>query len=236
MHVSIPTPPPPPSPQDVVNAANDAINDLTGGGGQGGGPSSGSGGGNPSTGIIGVCMVPAPPGPPIPVPYPNLFTDETARHAAEQGGTSSGDGTTIGAEPKLPGLGGQGGALQEVAHPLALAVQAIAIVLGDPGAAGTGLPAAVVTFVAIALGGPAPKSPASEVSVRNAIDAILKRFAVVTRHPSKHEKINAVREKLHVATSQGLVLAARLFVSHPTHCEALARRHLIALLKARTHG
>lgn len=224
-----PPPPPPPTPQDVVDAANNAINDLTGGGAP-------QGDGASQSGPVDVCLVPAPPAPYVPVPFPIFFTTNTAHHAAAAGDTpiNGGAGSTGAAAPgsakPISRPKHSGGISQAAPPPLALAVQAIAISLVKPSGFGTRVSVAIIVFVALVTSAADAHGASSEFAVQRTIDAILDRFRTGRHHPGKHKAILELRCGLHAAIKPGVHHAAWLRRIHPLDATQLAHAQLIRLL------
>ena len=272
MAISISNPlPPPPTPQQVLDAANDAINDLTGGGGDGGSssdgghpgfPASTKGGGNAAAiPGVNVMVIPAPPAPFAPAPFPVAFSDAVS-HAAEivaddtssaagdakdyvmnvfgkprprdqDGGTSAIDyelstvtkKLTLRKPRKLPS-----GPLQSAAHPLSLAVQAIAIALHGGAKRDRNLLPAIVTFIAVVPGSLGSKSPRTGAAVSKAIATMLDHFSEAVQDKARRLHIHALGVAFQSALLPGLFRAeelSRLPAPEPEHA---ARRHLIAVL------
>ena len=242
MHINIATPPPP-TPKDVEDAANAAITTLTGGGG--GAPPGGDSGGtsfNPN-----IFRTPAAPSP-IPIPYPVAFTRDTANHASDAGSNNSGGGgsstiVTFGGS-FLPSANNfsvrrddrPGVVRRTESNPLSLAVQAIAIMLVSPTLLGSKGAVAITTYIAVVSHGAGLKTAPEDVAVRKIIQEILHRFANAGRRRHGPDRSHQARAALLTAVNPGILEAARLTRMHGVHSEALARRHLIALLRSKANG
>ena len=226
MNLSIPAPPPPPSPSDVVDAANEVIDAIVSAtdSGPGSGSSSGPGGPAASSGAPVVLpgwtivSVPGPPAPFFPVGVPNIVIAAAAQAAAWAAGEKqdagagevpaydlSGAAESVSGRPRLrdrvPGR-------RRDAQALALAVQGIAIMLGDKVHFGPGVAHPLVTYVAIVLGAPGGAGKAAsglQGPVWTAISAILEHFLTAARHPTTRSEVQTVRLALQAALGAGPV-------------------------------
>jgi hypothetical protein len=183
------------------------------------------------------------PAPFIPAPVPNIVIAAAAQAAAWAAGAKrdagvgevpaydlSGAAESVAGRPRLRDRVPD---RRRDAQALALAVQGIAIMLGDRVHSGAGIAHPLVTYVAVVLGVPGKATSGLHGPVWTAISAMLEHFLAVARNPATRSEIPAVRAALRAELVPGQLDAEQMLASSGPSAEALARERLIAALRPR---